>query len=384
VAGFEAVECFNESFELLSEKTKGVNDWLLGYFSYDLKNEFEHLSSKNPDLVGFPLLCFFVPRYVVVKEDEKWRVEYLDGLDSESSIRQWLNQIENAETAVHEVSHNYHFSARTSKEEYIRNVKSIQQHIIRGDIYEMNYCVEFYGERTEIDPVSVYSKLIEVSPVPFASLLRFGELYLLSASPERYLRKSGSLLFSQPIKGTSPRKQNKAEDELSRDALANSVKEQSENVMITDLVRNDLSRVAQRGSVKVDELCAIYPFRQVFQMISTISAQMEPQNSWLDAIRATFPMGSMTGAPKVKAMELIDEFETTRRGIYSGAVGYVTPDGDFDFNVVIRSVAFNQSTGYLSFMVGSAITSLSEAEAEYDECLLKASAIRQVLGKTVI
>ena len=185
--------------------------------------------------------------------------------------------------------------------------------------------------------------------------------------------------MSQPIKGTSPRSENPFQDKANIEYLKHSLKERSENIMITDLVRNDLSKVATRGSVKVDELCGVYSFRQVHQMISTISAEMRPDKNWIDTVKATFPMGSMTGAPKVRAMQLIEKYEATKRGLYSGSVGYVSPDGDFDFNVVIRSILFNRKKGHLSYMVGSAITALANPEQEYEECLVKAAAIREVL-----
>jgi len=259
-------------------------------------------------------------------------------------------------------------------------VKNIQHHISIGDVYEMNYCIEFFAQNLNISPIQLYEKLNEVSPTPFSAFLKYHDKSLICASPERYLKKEGRRLISQPIKGTSARDPNPFIDKANIEYLKTSEKERSENIMITDLVRNDLSRVAKQGRVKVEELCGVYSFRQVHQMISTISAEMDERYSWVDAIKATFPMGSMTGAPKVSAMKLIERYEDTKRGLYSGSVGYVTPEGDFDFNVVIRSMLYNQKKGYLSFMVGSAITALSEPEKEYEECLVKASAIMKVLN----
>ena len=267
-----------------------------------------------------------------------------------------------------------------SYSEYVGIVEKLQRHISLGDVYEVNYCIEFFAKRLDISPVQLYRKLNEVSPSPFSAFVKYHDKSLICASPERYLKKEGSRLISQPIKGTSPRDADPEVDRANIEYLKSSEKERAENVMITDLVRNDLSKVAKQGRVKVEELCGVYSFRQVHQMISTISAEMDERYSWVDAIKATFPMGSMTGAPKVNAMKLIERYEVTKRGLYSGSVGYVTPEGNFDFNVVIRSILYNRKKGYLSFMVGSAITALANPESEYEECLVKASAIMEVLN----
>jgi para-aminobenzoate synthetase component I len=272
------------------------------------------------------------------------------------------------------------FKSRFTLFEYIDIVGQLQKHIQRGDCYEINFCQEFYGEDVTIDPVRTYAALSAISPTPFGAFYRLQDKYLLCASPERYLQKTGNHLISQPIKGTWKRDINDVEtDSLNRQALYHNPKERSENVMVVDLVRNDLSKICEEGSVKVDELFGIYSFPQLHQMISTISGNIKKEMDWIDAIKATFPMGSMTGAPKKKVMELIEQYEKTKRGIFSGAVGYVTPEGDADFNVVIRSILYNQSSRYLSYQVGSGITFYSEAEKEYDECLLKAAAIKKVL-----
>ena len=203
----------------------------------------------------------------------------------------------------------------------------------------------------------------------------------MSASPERYLCKRGDVLISQPIKGTAKRNADPEIDHHIKAMLKTDVKEQAENVMIVDLVRNDLTKVAAKGSVKVDELFGIYGFPQVYQMISTVSCKLNPDIHFIDAIKHTFPMGSMTGAPKIRAMELIEQYEFNKRGVYSGALGYITPDADFDFNVIIRSILYDASAEYLSFQVGGAITYAADAEREYEECLLKASAIMKTLGQ---
>ena len=254
------------------------------------------------------------------------------------------------------------------------------KHIHRGDIYEANFCMEFFSENTTINPLEIFQKLNEISKPPLAVYFKNNKQFLLSASPERYLKKVGEQLISQPIKGTAKRFIDLIEDEKSKNKLSQDPKERAENIMITDLVRNDLSKTAQKGSVKVEELCGIYSFEQVHQMISTITSKLDTQYSAVEAIKTTFPMGSMTGTPKVSVMNIIEELEETKRGLYSGAVGYFTPTSDFDFNVVIRSILYNQEKEYVSFSVGSAITSGSIPENEYEECLLKAKAMLEVLS----
>jgi para-aminobenzoate synthetase component 1 len=273
------------------------------------------------------------------------------------------------------------FIPRFTPDEYRERVVDLQRHILRGDCYEINFCQEFYSQPAELDPLDGWWSLSQASPNPFACFYRLNNRFLLCASPERYLKKTGNRIFSQPIKGTSARYPDRpAADSASALELFRSAKDRSENVMIVDLVRNDLSKICLSGSVRVEELYGIYPFPQVFQMISTVSGTLPADLHWTEAIRETFPMGSMTGAPKHRVVALIDKYERSRRGIFSGAVGYVTPQGDFDFNVVIRSLLYNQDSRYLSYQVGSGITFYSNPEAEYEECLIKAGGILKALG----
>ena len=270
---------------------------------------------------------------------------------------------------------------RTSKDSYFKKLDKILQHIQRGDIYEANFCQEFYSENVQIDSIKTYLHLNEISKPPFATYLKFDNFYAMSASPERYIQKNGTKVISQPIKGTAKRDANPDEDDLLKEQLKNDPKERSENIMITDLVRNDLSRIAEKGSVQVDELCKVYSFKQVHQMISTISCEVAEEISPVKIIKETFPMGSMTGAPKISAMKIIEEQEDAKRGLYSGAIGYFTPEGNFDFNVIIRSILYNSDNKYVSYSVGGAITAKSIPENEYEECLLKAKAMREVLER---
>lgn len=358
-----------EALKVFYEKDK---QWMFGFFSYDLKNEIEDLQSNNIDHLNFPDLYFFIPKYLIACKDGKLNV--LIGSDS------LLDEINNFNPPEKVIKQQVNINQRISRNQYIESVEKLKDHILRGNIYEVNFCQEFFAENAEINPVETFSLLNEISPTPFAGYFKVYNQYILSATPERFLCKRGPKLISQPIKGTARRSDNPSEDENIKIQLRNDVKEQSENVMIVDLVRNDLTKSAVKGSVRVEELFGIYSFPQVHQMISTISCQLDPEVHFIDAIRNAFPMGSMTGAPKVKAMQLIEQYEETKRGVYSGSFGCISANGDFDFNVVIRSILYNAANKYLSFQVGGAITYQCDPEKEYEECLLKASAILKVLG----
>lgn len=354
------------------------DDWIFGHLSYDLKNQLDALESNHPDHIGFDVLSFFVPRVVCMLDKESLRIGSLDE-DHEQVYRDICSAVAVAGSSS---PSSIRIHQRYSREEYLDTVNHLKAHIRRGDCYVINFCVEFFSEQARIDPVAVYRRLADYSPNPFSACYRNGNQYLLCASPERYLRREGERLISQPIKGTARRVPDQPEeDEAQAEKLQFSPKERTENVMVVDLVRNDLSRICTEGSVQVDELFGVYSFPQVYQMISTVSGEPRPGTRFSDILRATFPMGSMTGAPKRRVMELTEQYERSRRGLFSGAVGYFSPEGDFDFNVVIRSILFNAETGYLSFPAGSAITHYADAAAEYEECLLKASAIRRVLGE---
>jgi para-aminobenzoate synthetase component 1 len=291
----------------------------------------------------------------------------------------WEEIMNMPEVEENDISEAIKIRLRTSKDTYAKQVGKMLNHINRGDIYEANFCQEFYAENVTIDPVTSFVHLNEISTPPFATFLKLNTHYALSSSPERYLKKTGNSIVSQPIKGTAKRLEDPQADAAMVEQLHTDTKERSENIMITDLVRNDLSRIAEKGTVTVDELCKVYSFKQVHQMISTISCKVADDVSPITILKNTYPMGSMTGAPKVAAMKIIEKLEDTKRGLYSGAVGYFTPEGDFDFNVIIRSILYNAAEKYVSFSVGGAITANSIIENEYEECLLKAKAMREVL-----
>jgi len=418
-----------DAFDRLREWADARQDWLFGHFAYDLAQETEPVhgaagqqgegglgrvpgSGESADPIGFPDLLFFVPKVVIELSQATVRIGSF-GMDQEAIWEQIRRVIpaggEDVDGGVDmtvgkdmtaredatggergagrrgEASDSSGwappaFTSRFTREEYLAAVVALQEHILRGDCYEVNFCQEFFSRDAVINPLSAWFSLSEASPNPFAAFYRVDSSYLLCASPERFLKKTGDELVSQPIKGTAPRMlQDPDADLLQHDRLYNSPKDRSENVMVVDLVRNDLSRVCVPGTVGVSELFGVYPFPQVHQMISSVTGRLLPGLDWTEAIRVTFPMGSMTGAPKNKVVELIARYERSRRGIFSGAVGYVTPNRDFDFNVVIRSLMYNSGTRYLSYQVGSGITFYSDPAAEYEECLVKAEGIRKAL-----
>lgn len=369
---------YENAFQDLYQYQSQTKDWLFGYLSYDLKNDTEALHSNNFDGLEFPDLFFFQPKKLFLIKGNQVEIQYLRMCDDEMDAD--FEAIVSMASITHYPSP-ITIKQRISKENYFLKVSKMLEHIQRGDIYEANFCMEFYAEKAQIEPLEMYHKLNTISEPPFAVYFKNNFQFLLSASPERYLRKEGNKIISQPIKGTAKRSEDSILDEQLKSDLAQNEKERSENIMIVDLVRNDLSHTATKGSVAVEELCEIYTFKQVHQMISTVVSKVDITTSPVEIIRTTFPMGSMTGAPKISAMQIIEALEETKRGLYSGAVGYFTPTGDFDFNVVIRSILYNATNKYLSFSVGSAITSQAIAEQEYEECLLKAKAMFEVLSQ---
>lgn len=367
---------YHNAFDDLKQYQQQSKDWLFGYLSYDLKNDTEKLHSNNFDGLHFPDLFFFQPKKLFFLKGNQIEIHYLYLCDDEleSDFHDIINY--KLQTKNHKP---LDIKQRISKESYLSKVRSMLEHIHRGDIYEANFCMEFYAKNATIDPSNIYQKLNSISKPPFATFFKNNQYYLLCASPERYLRKEENKVISQPIKGTAKRFSDSVLDENSKKELSENPKERSENIMIVDLVRNDLSHTATKGSVEVEELCGVYTFKQVHQMISTVVSKVESTIPPIEILQTTFPMGSMTGAPKISAMKIIEELEETKRGLYSGALGYFTPTHDFDFNVVIRSILYNAQNKYLSFSVGSAITAQSIAEQEYEECLLKAKAMFEVL-----
>ena len=344
-----------------------------GLIAYDLKNQFENLHSRHNNEHELEDVYFFVPELIIVLKES--RIEVIPK-EKEADFFQF----------------NYNFKSKKkkpitincseTKESYIKAVNQLKKHIQKGDIYEVNYCINHYCSDAELDPEELFLKLNAISEAPFASFTRLNNHYIICSSPERFICKQNNQLITQPIKGTAPRSENKIIDELNKCNLQNDEKELNENVMIVDVSRNDLSRIAKKSTVTASKLFAVETFKQVHQMVSTVTCELKDNIQFESIIKAMFPPASMTGAPKIRAMELIDEYENFRRGAYSGSIGFIDNKGGFDFNVVIRSIIYNPGKKYFSFASGSAITSKCDPEKEYEECKLKARAMEQIIKST--
>lgn len=387
----EAWQPTSACFDALEQLLRQAPDYYFGYLTYDLKNELERLSSQNADGMTFPQMAFFRPQLLVRAQDGKIELlrnelnfRYPEGLEDDSANDKGgdkgddkKDQKANKKSAE---LPKLVFKRHLSDEAYLNTVAQIREDIFAGTVYELNLCMEWSSHHTGLDSLASYLQLNQKTRAPFSAYLKSGVRSLMSASPERFLRKHMQQLLSQPIKGTMARSSEPELDLQLKHQLANNPKERAENVMIVDLVRNDLSRSSVAGSVQVPELMEVYSFRTVHQMISSVTSVLQPGCSGVQALKNAFPMGSMTGAPKIKAMELIEAYENSKRGLYSGAVGYFTPEGDFDFNVVIRSLQYRADTGYLSLMTGSAITYDSVPAQELEECKLKAKALLELFA----
>lgn len=359
------------SFESLQSFYDENPGWLFGHLGFELTKDVQ-----STDKTDFSPGYFFEPEILIRISNNLITIEKNSGGETPSEIFQ---VIEGQVTVTHTRSSVVNIQSRLSRKEYVDIIDKIKAHIRRGDCYELNFCQEFFADDVLLEPLIVFLKLQEISPNPFSAFYRVNENYCMCASPERFLQKTGRNIISQPIKGTARRGNDPETDARLKAKLASSEKDKSENVMIVDLVRNDLSKVCDEGSVHVEEMFGIYAFPQVYQMISTISGKLAAGIQFTEALEATFPMGSMTGAPKKRVLELIAEFESSERGLFSGSIGYIDPKADFDFNVVIRSIFYNQSTKYLSYRAGGGITFHSDPQAEYEECMAKVEAIKKAL-----
>ena len=324
------------------------------FFNYDYKNGSESIIDKENNLLHFPKQLFVEVEETILLEDLIFDVN------------------ESSKTEIN-------VKSTISKEEYTEKINALKQHIQQGDIYEINYCITFEAHDVFINPFVIYQKLNFISKAPYSAFAKFDSQYIISSSPELFLSKKGNTLITKPIKGTAKRGLTPEEDLNIKQKLYNDLKERTENVMIVDVARNDFSRIAKKGTVHIEKLFDIETYQQVHQMVSTVTCELKENTSFNDIIAATFPMASMTGAPKISAMQLIDDYELHNRGPYSGALGYSDENGDFDLSVLIRSIFYDEQKKYLSFTVGSAITAMCNAEDEYEECLLKAKAMIEVL-----
>lgn len=370
--------CAVDAVEVLGSIPAGATspDWWFGHIGYDYKNQLEQLESQHLQHFRFPDIFFFRPAIICyILHDETQLCIETTGIDPQE-VWDAINEVTPGQDSLYP-DQPPRFSKRMDREQYLRQLALVKEHIRQGDCYELNFCNEAYCT-TVIHPRAVFEKLNALSPAPFAAYYKWEDQYLICSSPERYLCKEGATVIAQPIKGTAPRGLDPAMDKAYMDQLSRSVKERAEHVMIVDLMRNDLARFCRPGSICVDDLYGIHSFPRVHQMISTVQGLILEGFHWTDAIRHSFPMGSMTGAPKVMVMQLIDRYERSRRELFSGAVGYIDPDGDFDFNVVIRSLFYNARSSYLAYQTGGAITWDSDPEQEWEETLLKAAALEQV------
>ena len=377
----EGVSLRLESDNNLEKINSFINEhaghYLFTCLSYDLKNEIESLTSENQDDVGFPMAILWKPD-LVFKINGKHN-SCLQGQPKDDDL-EFLESFLNNHSLKGGLKENFDFQARTPKSSYLNSVNKLKKHIQRGDIYEVNYCQEYISYNTDLKDIkNIYFNLNNITKTPFSSFFQFDEFTIFCCSPERFLRKNKRELLAQPIKGTSKRGASLEEDKILMQNLKSDPKERAENIMIVDLMRNDLSKIAEENSVQVTELCGVYSFETVHQMISTVSCILKKNTSFVDVLKATFPMGSMTGAPKISAMKLIENQEEFKRGLYSGSIGYIEPNGDFDLNVVIRTMIYNRLKKTLSCAVGSAITIHSDAEREYEECQVKIKKMIDVL-----
>lgn len=352
-------------WEALKQFRAQKKRWLFGFLGYDLKNHTEGLESLNSPLTDVPDLYFMEPEILIKIENNEAEVLLGDFSVEMNSKNPLPGSIENE------------LGALIRKNEYIRNVKTIQKKIHNGDFYEMNYTFPLCGSYMG-DPFWLYSKMRDINPVPFGAFISDEKFSVCCASPERFLKKQGDSILSEPIKGTAARSQDSELDAINRKQLLNE-KNRAENLMIVDLVRHDLARVSKPGSVKVSNLYDVQTFGTVHQLISTVESIARDGIDLVDIIESCFPMGSMTGAPKIEVMKTTDEIEMYKRGIYSGAIGYITPDDDFDFNVVIRTAILQGDS--LFYPVGGAITSDSDPELEWEECMIKSRNLTEIFAE---
>ena len=368
------------------KKAESRPAWRMGILTYDLKNRFEPvLQTRHYPTFPFPELYFFEPEIVIGVEKGK-DTFWIEAKNPEEIAHRLLHNSRQQITPITPPQNGYRknrsggLTPNLSRSAYLKTIEAIRENIREGEVYEMNFCQEFSAHQHIEHPEKLYERLVHTSPMPFSTFTRIKDTYLLCASPERFLSHQQGQLLTQPIKGTAPRGITPEADQVQKDQLRTSLKERAENVMIVDLARNDLYRSCKTNSVEVPHLFEVQTFPQLHQLVSTVIGERNPETSPLEALKNAFPPGSMTGAPKIRACQLIDELERSRRGIYSGSVGYMDPEGNFDFNVVIRSLVYNSAKELLSYHVGGAITYDSQPGAEYNETLLKAKAIEEILG----
>ena len=360
----------------------------VGYLSYDLCHHIEDLPRTAIDDVNIPDMYFGLYDGVICidhrGEKDKVFVASLGIIDDEEKVVSTLIEtIKSAEEkgvdiVLPRTTKKKEFVSNFTRDGFVNSVRKVQDYIESGDIYQANL-TQRYSCDLEETPYQLYGKLREINPAPFATFMDFGEGQIVSSSPERFIKIRDNVIEARPIKGTRPRGKNPEEDKKYREELINSEKDKAELLMIVDLERNDLGKIAKTGTVKVTELFHLEEYSTVYHLVSTVVAEVKDDLGPVDCIEATFPGGSITGAPKIRAMEVIDELEPTQRNIYTGSVGYIGFNGDLDLNIVIRTVVCKDDKAY--FQVGGGMTWDSDAEEEYQETLDKAKALMDALNK---
>ena len=367
------------------EDIQKLNDWLVektlpvfGYISFEAKKLFEKNIYQNTSTDGSELVYFFEPQHIWKEENGNWIPLTETEPNEHSVIQTFISNYKKIEIASNEEK--LTFEMHESKVSYVEKIQSVLNHIQRGEYYETNFCMPLQANGELKDAFAHFSKMNNATEAPHAVYFNGDRLQLLCTSPERFIRKIENTIVSQPIKGTVKRGATAEEDEQNKVLLQTSKKERSENIMIVDLVRNDLSRIAEKASVNVKSLCELHTFKTLHHLISTVEAKLPFNITFTEILAATFPMGSMTGAPKISAVQHMEKLEALDRGVYSGSFGVIEPNGNFDFNVIIRSAVYNKEKKQTTIKVGSAITQASNAEAEYEECLLKAASTLSIFN----
>lgn len=373
-------------FESLS-KADGFIDqhngkYVFSCISYDVKNSIEKLTSSNSDFISFPYAIFWTAKLVLTIVDDQFVIIEGGGNDIDfDEVEVFVSAfIKEQETSL--AVQNVQFHPSISKEFYLTKIDQAKEQIQLGNVYELNFCQQFVASNVkEINSSLLFHRLHKMTEAPFSVYVKWMNWEVFCGSPERFIQRKGSKMITQPIKGTIQRGKTSLEDKQFINQLSTNPKEISENMMITDLVRNDLSKIALKGSVCVEELIGVHTFKTLHHLISTVACELNEEVTFSTIFEAMFPMGSMTGAPKLSVMKITEELESFKRGIYSGTIGCIHPSGDFDFNVVIRSLVYNQTLRTLSCAVGSAITIESDPESEYNECLTKVKRIIELFGE---
>lgn len=351
-----------------------VRDWIFGNlpFEFDPKVTGNEVPAHHPEYFYTPDMVIYIPA--------GQNCLVVEAYSDPDSIIQDIIAIPDKETDLeYAMPHSAHILSLIDQETYIERIEQIREDIFQGKYYELNYCIPFYVRDITIDPVVLFHQQNRLNPAPMAALHKHKNEYLICTSPERFIYKNKQLILSQPIKGTAPRGDTPQEQAENKAALSRSEKDKSENVMIVDLTRNDLARCCETASVTVPELFGVYEFPFVYQMISTIQGTLKEGMHFQDVLQCTFPMGSMTGAPKATVIDHIQKYEPEARGLYSGTVFYINPDGDYDSNVVIRSIVYCPRGKSLSFKVGGAITYDSTALQEWEEIQWKAASMKRAI-----